>query len=238
MIKRSHSDRPQRPGPEGCVLRGHSARTRSTSARSQPQPPPAPPRPAHHARSRTWDAALYTHLSAPGARTHLSAQFARNTARTAQGAHTFSRHRATHSLVLAASRASRSHARRTSCHPELAQFQSTTTPTRTRRAISLHHSPCRRRSAAAAPWFRIVCTVADQPMRSLYRRTAADQLSPHAQLMCRHSALHLNRERQRVSRAALIRKCVRTPAHGIDVPEQPITLPNSPCTCTLGEARP
>ena len=128
MIKRSHSDRPQRPGPEGCVLRGHSARTRSTSARSQPQPPPAPPahspsrqnRRANHARSRMWDAALYTHLSAPGARTHLSAQFARNTARTAQGAHTFSRHRATHSLVLAASLASRSHARRTSCHPERA----------------------------------------------------------------------------------------------------------------------
>ena len=118
------------------------------------------------------------------------------------------------------------------------QLQSTTTPTRTRRVISLHRSPCRRQSAAAAPWFRIVCTVADQPMRSLYRRTAADQLSPHAQLMCRHSALHLNRERQRVSRAALIRKCVRTPAHGIDVPEQPITMPNSHCTCTLGEARP
>ena len=80
------------------------------------------------------------------------------------------------SLVLAASRASRSHARRTSCHPELAQFQSTTTPTRTRRAISLHHSPCRRRSAAAAPWFRIVCTVADQPMRC----TAAPPLTSSA----------------------------------------------------------
>ena len=56
--------------------------------------------------------------------------------------------------------------------------------------------------------------------------------------MRRHSALHLNRERQRVSRAALIRKCVRTPAHGIGVPEQPITPPNSHCTCTLFTRRP